>query len=59
MVGIRTMSKNEDRPGIYRFTILNKIGGEDSVGKVTFELTAAEGKRRTWVAEKEQTKQRE
>ena len=27
------MSKNEDRPGIYRFTILNKIGGEDSVGK--------------------------
>lgn len=53
------MSKNEDRPGIYRFTVLNKIGGEDSVGKVTFELTAAEGKRRTWVAEKEQTKQRE
>lgn len=50
------MSKNKDRPEISRFTILNKIGGEDSVEKVTFELTAAEGKRRTCVAEKGQTK---
>lgn len=45
--------------GYIGLQFLNKIGGEDSVGKVTFELTAAEGKRRTWVAEKEQTKQRE
>lgn len=44
------------RPGIQRkFTILNKVHGEDSTEKVTFESRTVAGE----IAEEEQTRQKE